>query len=125
MFMSCYIKHMFFGLDLFRIGSGIFRNMLKSYCSVSEAPSVFVLFIKCTFSRLLDTVNSQTVTFKLRSVSEAPAFLFSENTHFHKFGHGNFSKSVFLVKHSICGVINCQRICVFAHIVGPSVHKKT
>ena len=76
---------------------------------------------KWHISRILDMTNSQKVTFKLFLVCGCSrrGFFFWKMTHFHIFWHDKFPKSVFLVKNSIFGVINCQNIDIFAHILGP------
>ena len=65
--------------------------------------------------------NSKKMTLKLFLVCGCSrrGFFFWKNVHFHIFGHGNFLKSVFLVKNSIFGVIKCPKIVIFADIFGP------
>ena len=107
--------------NLVWIGSGMLRNMFKSYFCLSDAPAGAFFSEKLHISIILDMTNPQKMTFKLLlSVGcSRRGFFFWKMTHFHIFWHDNFPKSVFLVKNSIFGVINCQNIDIFAHILGP------
>ena len=121
MFCKIQVKICVFISILVWIGSGIFRNMFKSYfCLCGHAAGAF-FWPKMTFSGILDMTNSQKMTFKLFLVCGCSrrGFFFWKMTHFHIFWHDNFPKSVFLVKNSIFGVINYQNIDIFAHIFGP------
>ena len=102
---------MFLISKLVRIGSGIFRNMFKSYFCLSEAPAGAFFSEKWHISRILDMSNPQKMTFKLLlSVGRSRrGFFFWKMTHFQNFGHVKSSKSVFFVKNLIFEVIKCQK----------------
>ena len=90
------IEIMFWGSDLVRIDSGIFRNMFKSYfVSVGHAAGVFCLFQKIHIPINLDMV----ILFEsyVLPVGHAAGILFlPKHTHSQNFGHGDFSKSELL-----------------------------
>ena len=66
MFMFFHIKISIFISNLVWIGSGIFRNMSKSYVCLSDAPAgAFFSEKKLHISGILDIPNSQKITFKL------------------------------------------------------------
>ena len=67
---------MFFVSNLVWIGSGIFRNMFKSYFCLSDAPAGAFFSEKLHISRILDMSNPQKMTFKLLLSVVAPAGAF-------------------------------------------------
>ena len=112
--MCFYIK---FGLDwVGNIPKYVYKLLLYVGCS----RRVF-FFWKLHISIILDMTHPQKMTFKLfLSVGcSRRGLFFWKMTHFHIFWHDNFPKSVFLIKNSIFGVIICQNIDIFAHILGP------
>ena len=88
---------MFFISNLVRIGSGILRNMFKSYFCLSDAPAGAIFSEKWHISRILDMTNLQKMTFKLLlSVGRSRrGFFFWKMTHFYNFGHVKSSRNDF------------------------------
>ena len=107
-------------MDLVRIGSGICRNMFKSYFLSRMLPQGLFYLKKDTFLEIwtCKILKKWLLSYVWSVVAPAGAF-FLENCTFPYFWHDNFPKSVFLVKNLIVGVISYQNIDIFAHIWWP------
>ena len=119
--MIFHIKISIFISNLVWIGSGIFRNVFKSYFCLSDAPAGAFFLKHKTFLEFwtCQILKKWLLSYFWSVVAPAGAFFSWKIAHFHIFWHDNLPKSVFLVKNSIFGVINYQNIDIFGHILGP------
>ena len=105
--MIFHIKIRVFISNLVWIGSGIFRNMFKSYFCLSDAPAGAFFSEKLHFSRILDMSNPQKMTFKLLlSVGCSRRGFFSEKLHISRIlDMSNSQKMTF----KLCLSVGCSR----------------